>query len=224
MFRGISGYVVRSDTGRPVSGATIWALPYDADGDAQLYARARRSTSAAGWFELDGLAQGPWRILAQGPAGGRGEVVVAVFDNAMSEVTISLDGLQRWLADTMAEMPCDDDDVSSGGPDGTEDRTSVVDLDRYGPPRGPVRIGALRGRVVQRANGRPVPDAAISIQGEAGSLPDIAPLTDRDGRFAMDGIPWGDWRITATDSRGRRGDAWVRITREQPEEVKIRLG
>jgi uncharacterized GH25 family protein len=208
----VQGYVVRGDRGTPVSGATV-SLAYDAGATAdEKPGLHHQVTNSAGWFAFDRLREGNWIVCAQTPEGGRGEARVPVFDNAFSEVRIQLNGLHRWIA----TLDSDDrmSDVSSG------DKASG------GSKRGGQRVstGRVQGRVVYVGNEAPVDGATISIVQGAGSAPDIAPLTDASGRFALDGLPPGAWVLRALGPGGAEGRAEVRVVGDSIVDVLIRIG
>ena len=62
-----------------------------------------------------------------------------------------------------------------------------------------------------------------AVAGEAGPAPDIAPVTNAEGKFSMDGLPWGTWRFHAIDPQGRRGTAEVHIWGYKTAKVTIKL-
>ncbi len=208
MLGSIYGYVVRADTGAPVAAATVKLSSGRGSAPA-----ATRSTDAAGWFTFDALAAGRWRVAATGPLGGSGEATASVLDNAVTEVTIGLDARPGWPIDDSAD-PRPDDDA------GTQSEHHAAP----GIVREPTRIGSVRGRVVRGRSNVPVADATIGILRGSGPAPDIAPMTDAAGHFAMDGLPWGDWVLSATDAEGRRGHATVHVRGYVAAEVVIRIG
>ena len=222
----IYGYVVRVDPERPVAGAKVTLLG-DLGSAPGATQDGVRSSNGAGWFTFDEVPAGMWRVVATGPAEGRGEARVSVFDNAITEVTIGLNGLHRWRATTMnadqvndmQDLISDEDGEVRGtpaqcGPSGTQAPA----------PRDPVRIGSVRGQVVRGTSGLPVPDATIGIIRGAGPAPDIAPMTNAEGRFAMDGLPWGVWTLSAMDRDGQRGQAKVRVWGNAAAEIVIQIG
>ena len=83
--------------------------------------------------------------------------------------------------------------------------------------------GSVRGRVVRADTGVPVDSATIGILRGAGPAPDIAPLSDADGRFAMDGLPPGEWVIGAIDVDGRRGSVEFRVGKCAVTDVVIEI-
>jgi hypothetical protein len=84
MTGSIRGYVVRGASGVPLADATIAVVggPAAAPDLAPL-------TGDSGWFALDGLAEGEWRLAAYGPLGERGEATVCVLDDAVTDVVIA---------------------------------------------------------------------------------------------------------------------------------------
>jgi len=77
---------------------------------------------------------------------------------------------------------------------------------------------------VRADNGKPVRDATITIIRGAGPAPDIAPLTDRGGWFALDGLPAGDWVFRAVGPGGEPGEATVEVFPDSLAEVIIKVG
>jgi uncharacterized GH25 family protein len=208
----IQGYVVRGDRGTPISDATV-SIVYDAGTTAEdekpgLHYQA---TNSAGWFAFDQLREGNWVVYAQTPEGGRGEARVPVFDNAVSEVRIQLNSLHRWIA----TLDSDDwmSDVSSAD--------EAWDGSKGGGQR--MSTGGVQGRVVYAGNGAPVDGATIGIVRGAGPAPDIAPLTDASGRFALDGLPPGTWVLSAVGPGGADGSAEVRVAGNSIVDVVIRI-
>lgn len=141
-------------------------------------------TDSAGWFALHGLPEGEW-VLSATSSAVRGEAVVHVFGNATSDVTINVAGQSR------AARP-----GAAGGPPNKKERNMY---------------GGVRGRVLRADNGEPIADATIMVRGP-GAAPDIAPLTDSAGRFALDGLPEGEWVLRALGPGGERGEARVRVS------------
>lgn len=180
-----------------VSGQVVRAGDGAAVPDAEVAAVGgpRRSgpvvTGPGGTFFLGRLPAGRWRVTATTPAGRTQTAGVYVFDDAVSELTI--------------EVP--------------EPRANR----RPGPNRRRDRpmTGGVRGRVVDADDGRPVPEAAVSVVRGPGPAPDIAPLTDEDGRFALDGLPVGDWRLRAIGPAGEAGEATVLVAAGTDAQVVI---
>lgn len=212
----IFGYTVRLDTGKPVAGAKVTLSSAAALGPAL---EAMRSTNSAGWFTVDGLSAGQWQVTATDPVGRRGEASVSVFDNASTEVTIGLNGMKRWLAQILDRDEADEmaDMRSTEDPQTASEPTRRISSE-------PIRTGSLRGRVVRGATGAPVADATIGVLLAAGPAPDIAPVSDADGYFTMDGLPWGTWELSAVDGEGRHGRAQVELRGIEVVEVVIRIG
>ncbi len=63
----------------------------------------------------------------------------------------------------------------------------------------------LEGRVIDEA-GRPVEGALVAVIEASAPVPEIALVTDEDGRFAL-GVRPGRYRLQATTRDGRRGDS-----------------
>jgi hypothetical protein len=87
MHGSVAGYVVEADSGRPAQDVSVFIAsgPGPAPDIAAL-------TDAEGHFRLDHLQPGLWNLRAVGPAGAEATGQVEVFENAVSEATISLGG------------------------------------------------------------------------------------------------------------------------------------
>ena len=143
-------------------------------------------TDDEGWFALDGLGEGEWLLRALGPGGETGTATVHVFNNSLTEVTIEVGGLPRA--------------PRRGGGGRSQNRTE----------RG--MLGSVRGRVVRSQDGQPVPDASITVVSGAGPAPDIAPLTNQEGTFSLDGLPPGEWVLRAIGPEGETGEATALVS------------
>lgn len=90
----VCGYVVRDGQAVAEATVTVEAGPGEHVDLAPL-------TDRDGWFALDGLAAGRWRLGATGPDGSVGWNDVDVFDDSLSEVTIELATqgpcVQHWV-------------------------------------------------------------------------------------------------------------------------------
>ena len=89
---------------------------------------------------------------------------------------------------------------------------------------GSPETGSLRGRVVRARTGKPVANATITIVQGAGPAPDIAPVTDSSGAFALDGLPKGKWVLRAIGPRGDEGKATVQIGADSTASATIEIG
>jgi hypothetical protein len=78
--------------------------------------------------------------------------------------------------------------------------------------------------VVRTDTSTPLSNATITVVQGAGPAPDIAPLTDDEGRFALDGLPAGEWVLRATGVAGETGDVSVRVAHGSIADVVIRVG
>lgn len=76
----------------------------------------------------------------------------------------------------------------------------------------------IRGRVVDDA-GYTVAEATVFVLHGPGPVPDIAALTDAEGRFVFDVLEPGTYRLRAEDPSGNGGEADVTV----PQEDIIRL-
>ncbi len=95
MSGNVCGYVVRD--GQAVTDATVTVVTGPGE-----HVDLAPLTDRDGWFALDGLVAGRWRLAATGPDGSVGRSDVDVFDDSLSEVTIELTGdppIQLWVVE-----------------------------------------------------------------------------------------------------------------------------
>jgi hypothetical protein len=144
---------------------------------------------------MSGLEAGPWLLRALGPGGESGEAAVRVLDNALSDVTLEVE-------DAPHETPRPQ----------RRGRTNKA---------GRRMTGTIHGRVERRGTAKPVRDAAITIVRGAGSAPDIAPLTNDEGRFMLDGLPPGEWVLRAVGPGGETGEGTVRVSADAVADLTI---
>ena len=157
-------------------------------------------TDRDGWFALDDLAPGEWRLRADGPNGETGEATAHVEGGALSEVTI----------------------LVAGG-DGDEVLGARTTPPRPANRRRRLVTSRVRGRVVRADTGEPVADAAITVSGGPGAAPDIAPLSNADGLFFFDGLPPGQWQISALGPGGETGQTGVKLEAGAIANIVIRV-
>ena len=167
--------------------------------------RAGRGASVApltdreGWFVLDDLSPGDWRLRAMGPKGETGDATAHVSAGALNEVTIAL-GRVCWREPPAARA------VST----------------RTGKRRRAV-TGTVRGRVVRADNGAAIADATITVAGGPGAAPDIAPITGADGSFVLYGRTPGEWQLAAVGPEGETGRARVTVAAGSVASALIRV-
>lgn len=193
---GVLGHVVREANGQPLSGATISVVSGDG-----LEPDVRPVTDADGCFILDGLQEGEWLLRAVGRHGETGTATVHVFNSAQSDVTIEV----------------------GDGPRGSRRVGGNRTSNRSDKAERAMR-GNLQGRVIQMDSRRPVPDASIIVVTGPGAAPDMAPVTNDSGTFALDGLPAGEWILRALTTDGRSGEAAVRISAGTTANVTIQVG
>jgi hypothetical protein len=219
MLGSVNGNVMRAYDRRPIAGATITVVQ-----GAGPVPDIAPVTDEDGYFALDGLPTGEWVLRAVGPSGGEGEAAVPVFENAVSEVTILLDGVHRWVADALIGVTDGSIDVASTSAHST--------LATEGPRRakgsqasstGNAPPGSLRGRVLLAGSGTPLSDATVSVVRGPGSAPDIAPITDAAGRFSFDGLTPGRWVLRALGPNGETGEAQVRVYDNESADMIIEV-
>ena len=90
-----------------------------------------------------------------------------------------------------------------------------------------IRGSALQGRVVDRDTSEPIADASIRIEpADSGSGPmayRMAALTDANGRFALESVPEGSYRIRAQKDKYGQQILDVQVTSGRNEEVELKL-
>lgn len=156
--------------------------------------------NSAGWFELDDVPVGDWLLRARSDAGATGLATVRVAANALSELTIAID-----------RLPAIDDWPTSG---------IEPDFDNQEPA---MNKGCLIGHVVRADDGRPVAEATVTILRGAGSAPDIALITNRNGSFALDWLPAGSWLLRAIGPNGGTGLVQVSVQPDSITDAVIKL-
>ena len=82
--------------------------------------------------------------------------------------------------------------------------------------------GSIQGYVVTE-DGRAVPGATVVIEEGPGPAPDIAPVTDEDGSFALDGLGEGAYLLRAFGSDGETGKTMVYVSPHAVTGVEIVL-
>jgi hypothetical protein len=199
MFGSVTGSVVRGESLMPERDFALKFTPVAHSTNLSVSHRSA-CTDETGRFALDGLRPGVWLVAYKDLRGGWRQFYAHVLADATMALEI---------------------DVSAAGEEGTSGCNGAA-----GPPPvggGPAGRGGVRGEVVDPA-GRPVSDAAITVLRASGNFPDIAPLTDAEGRFALDDLPAGEWVFQALAPDGRIGEAAVNIPPGQLAVLTIRLG
>jgi protocatechuate 3,4-dioxygenase beta subunit len=79
----------------------------------------------------------------------------------------------------------------------------------------------IHGRVVDGA-GRGVAEATVIVVQARAPVPDVAAVSDAQGRFVFSGLPAGTYRLRAVGPYGGEGETDVTVPR--PEDGVIRLG
>ena len=156
-------------------------------------------TDREGWFVLDDLSPGDWRLRAMGPNGETGDATAHVSAGALNEVTIALGRVRR-----------------------REPPAARAVSTRTGKRRRAV-TGTVRGRVVRADNGAAIADATITVAGGPGAAPDIAPITGADGSFVLDGLTPGEWQLAAVGPEGETGRARVTVAAGSVASALIRV-
>ena len=114
MSGNLRGYVVRNH--HPVANAAVTIIE-----GAGPHIDLAPLTDGDGWFALDDLHAGHWRLRAQAPDGATGEASVDIWDDSLSEVTIPLGAVNEPVPDIWQEPDSGEPDIwrepDSGEPD-----------------------------------------------------------------------------------------------------------
>jgi uncharacterized GH25 family protein len=199
----VRGSVVRVESGYPVAGVLVSASPVASPpGSPGATISARSDPSGA--FGFDYLIEGEWLFTMEGSPGEiLTQTTARVFDDALSDVTLAVPGEWRPSA---SDRPHGD---------------SARDLEPA-RPRTPLH-GAVRGRVVRHASGQPVAGATLSVVSGEGREPDMLPVSDADGFFALDGLPEGEWLLRAIGPGHETGTATVHVFDNSLSDVTIEV-
>jgi uncharacterized GH25 family protein len=191
----IEGHVIRAQTGRPIENATITVVRGPAPAPD-----IAPLTDGTGWFALGGLVPGKWVLLATSPDDETGETAVQVSSGGFTNVTIAV----------------------ASSPHGNRSSYGPSNVAQH--PGSQSQFGAVDGHVVHARTGLPVENAAVTVIRGAGPVPDIAPLTDSGGWFALDGLPPGEWVLRARGPDDETGQAMVRVAAGEVAPVTIAIG
>ncbi len=178
----VRGRVVRASDGEPFGEATIMVVsgPGAAPDVAPL-------TDREGWFVLDDLSPGDWRLRAVGPNGETGDATAHVSAGALNEVTIALGRVRR-----------------------REPPAARAVSTRTGKRRRAV-TGTVEGTRRARRQRRRHRRCHDHRGGRPGRGAHIAPITGADGSFVLDGLTPGEWQLAAVGPEGEtgaRGSRW----------------
>ena len=84
------------------------------------------------------------------------------------------------------------------------------------------QTGMVKGKVVD-AEGKPVPDAAVTVEFVGGTSRKLSTKSDRRGEFVQLGLQSGGYRVSATDPKLGTGFADIQVRVGNTSEVTIRL-
>lgn len=201
----VRGSVVRAESSYPVAGVLVTASPVAAPpGVAVPGPSISARSDPSGAFGFDYLIEGEWLFTMEGSPGEiLSQTTARVFDDALSDVTLAVPG--DW------SPPGSDRPYGGSGRDVVSTR-----------PRTPL-LGAVRGRVVRDVSGQPVAGATLSVVSGEGREPDVLPVTDADGFFALDGLPEGEWLLRAMGPGQETGTATVHVFDNSLSDVTIEV-
>ena len=127
-----------------------------------------------------------------------------------------------WTVHTLGASPVDVHVL----PNSTTDVT--LTLGQTGLPMSSTTMnsprGSVRGRVIRGADGLPVRNATVIIISSSGSFPDIAPITNDQGEFALDGLAIGLWIFRAVTEEGETGENLVAVHAGGTTEITVTIG
>lgn len=190
----VRGQVIDAASGAPIGYATILLVSGPGAVPDHVYV-----ASSEGWFELNEMPVGDWLLRARDEAGATGIATVRVTHNALSEMTIAVDGLPVTERPSPPYTPSAD----------TQGGTAMK--------------GRLIGHVIYADDGSPAADATVTILRGAGPVPDIAPITASDGSFALDDLPAGSWLLRAVGPGGETGLVQVSVRPGSITDVVIKI-
>lgn len=84
-------------------------------------------------------------------------------------------------------------------------------------------MAIIRGQVLD-PEGRPVAGAAVYVVSAPAAMPDIAQLTDGDGRFVLGAPLPGRYALGARSDVLGQAQAEVEVSGEEPAAVEVRFG
>ena len=200
----VRGSVVQAESGYAIAGVRVTGTPPGVSPPRTVIS-ARSDQSGA--FGFDNLIEGQWVFTSEGSPGEiLGRATVHVFDDALSDVTITVRGLQGAVLPAFPHPGAD------------------LNVELPSPVRPPRAVpGGVRGRVVFDGEGKPLPNATISVVSGEGREPAVLPVTDQDGFFALDGLPEGEWLLRALGRGGETGTAIVHVFDNALSDVTIEV-
>ena len=79
----------------------------------------------------------------------------------------------------------------------------------------------LQGRVISIDGAGPVANASVAVVDGPAPAPDLAALTDGDGRFALSCLAMGRWRVRAYGPGGGQGEAVIELPQRYDAEITL---
>lgn len=189
----LSGYVLRGD--EAVVDAAISVVT-----GVGSYPDIAPLTDGNGWFVLDDLEPGRWRLRATAADGSAAEAEAEVWANSMGEVTFALDPTLKPASKQRA-----------GGRKPAPARKNEAGF------------GRVVGRVTDSTTGDPVVGAPVVVTDGPGPLPDLAFLTDENGDFVIPEILPGDWVLRVDADGLGQGTLMVGVLSDRSVSVALAL-
>lgn len=213
MSGNLCGYVVRNGT--PVPDAAISVV----EGPGQ-YPDLAPLSDASGWFALDRLQPGLWRVSALAPDGGSGEASFEIWDNSLSEVTIELGQAPQGAG--QGQWSAFDPSNSAGQLNAQNPINATPDNQSISGDGQRSDAGRIVGRVSDIITGEPIADVHISAIEGPSSLGGET-RTDSAGGFAIADLSPGDWVLRIDLDAERSADLAVTVPPHAGSNVDIQI-
>jgi hypothetical protein len=207
--------VLRDDSGLPVEGVTVAAVPVRREPSNRTLSNNGAVTDDAGEFRIFGLEPGAYVVMATPPISTRGLVAASERD-----VDAALERLSRGLGRGTTSTPAAAPTAAADSPafdyapiffPGTAvlSQAAIINLAAGHEEAGlnfalqRVATAAVEG-LLTRVDGRPASGARVQLTAvtPTGAFPSLTPFTENaitapDGTFRMPAVPPGDYRVVA---------------------------
>ncbi len=165
-------------------------------------------------------------FVASAPSGVRAPAVPVSLatSGAVNPISITTDR-EGWFAFT--QLPAGRYRVSTPGARSEEialDRYSTITLELAIPEYNTREHGSIAGKVVAVTTGYPIENASVMVLHGAGSAPDIAPLTNAQGRFSLEGLAAGEWRLRVFAPSGQTATPRIEVRANETAMVTVVIG